>query len=235
MSNKIVGWAPLLEETYSKGLALFITKPISLFDTHIKKGNHRYKLCPASQDLSRNTFVIKSPFDCHFILDADKKSLEMFEPHIQSMDFYNMRSHQYGLDDEPIMSINFFQLFLTEDEGVEMTVTAPWFENVHNNFRVVPGRFMISDWWRPLDFAIQLPERRSEVRIKSGEPLFYVTFSTKDPSDVIHLKEIKVTKELDDFIHVTTGAKNYQPRCPLRSLYYYFRKFKKKPRLEFIE
>ena len=235
MSKIKVGWAPLFNDTYSKGLALLVTKPENLFDTHLKEGDHRYKLCPATQDLARNTFVIRSPFDAHFILDADQRQIEFIEPHVQSMDFYNMRSHQYSDKDEPIMSINFHQLFVTEHKDIELTMTAPWFENSHQSFRVVPGRFKISDWWRPIDFAIQLPNRRHEVKIKQGDPLFYITFSSRNPSDIVVLHELKITKELDDFIYATTGAKHYQPRCPLKTLYGLFNKFNKKPRLHYID
>ena len=45
----------------------------------------------------------------------------------------------------------------------------------------------------------------------------------------------KITKELDDFIYATTGAKHYQPRCPLKTLYGLFNKFNKKPRLHYID
>jgi hypothetical protein len=235
MSKITVGWAPLLNGVYSKGLTLLVTKPQNLFETHIKNGSHRHKLCPATLDLSRNTFVIRSPFDAHFILDADKRNIEFIEPHVQSMDFYNMRSHQYSETDEPIMSINFYQIFFTEEKDIEATVTAPWFEKNYHSFRVIPGRFKISDWWRPLDFAIQLPERRHEVIIKEGDPLFYITFSSRDPSDVFVLKELEITKELDDFINVTTGVKNYRPRCPLKNLYRLFNRYKHKPSLKFLD
>lgn len=235
MSKIEVGWAPLLTEDYAKGLALLVTKPESLFNTHMKSGDYRYKLCPATQDIARNTFVVKSPFDAHFILDADKRNIEFIDPHIQSMDFFNMRANQYSETDEPLMSINFYQLFFTEEKDIEATITAPWFELNHHNFRVVPGRFKISDWWRPLDFAIQLPNRKHEVKINRGDVLFYISFSSRDPSDVVTLREMKVTKELDEFIFATTGAKNYQPRCPLKTLYGLFNRYKKKPRLEFID
>lgn len=235
MSKVKVGWAPLLTEPWSRGLALFVNKPENLFDQHMRAGSHRYRLCPATRNLAQNTFVVKSPFDAHFILDADLRNIEFIQPHVQNLEFFNLRGHQYAETDEPIMSINFFQLFVTEQPDVEAMVTAPWFEKTQASFRVIPGRYRISDWWRPLDFALQLPQRRSEVKIRSGDVLFYITFSNRDPESRFLLEEIAVTPELDDFINVTTGAKNYRPRCPLRTLYGFFDKYKHKPRLEFID
>jgi hypothetical protein len=235
MSRILVGWAPYLETDYQKGLAFFAEKPISLYDTHIKSGNHKYKLCPANKDLTRNTFVVRSPFNAHFIVDADKRTIEFVQPNVQPFDFFHMRAGEYSDTDQPIMSINYHQIFVTENKDVEMTMTAPWFEETHHDFRVIPGRFKISDWWRPVDFAIQLKQRRQEIVIKRGDPLFYLTFVTKDPTDIVKIKEVKLTEGLKDILASATGAKHYQARCPLKTLYGVFSKYKRKPTLEFLE
>lgn len=235
MSKITVGWSPYLESDYQKGLAFFANKPINLYDTHMKQGSHRYKLCPATKDLAYNTFIVRSPFDAHFILDADKKTIEFISPYIQPVDFYFMREGQYSDTDQPIMSIHYHQIFVTENKNVEMTVTAPWFEETQQDFRVVPGRFKISDWWRPLDFAIQLKHRRQEIRIKKNDPLCYLTFVTGDPSDKVNMREVKLTNDLKSIITSAKDAKYYQPRCPLKTLYGLFNKYKKKPKLEFID
>lgn len=138
MSKITVGWSPYLESDYQKGLAFFANKPINLYDTHMKQGSHRYKLCPATKDLAYNTFIVRSPFDAHFILDADKKTIEFISPYIQPIDFYFMR-------------------------------------------------------------------------------------------------EVKLTNDLKSIITSAKDAKYYQPRCPLKTLYGLFNKYKKKPKLEFID
>lgn len=235
MSKIIVGWAPYLDTEYAKGLALFVTKPLSVFDSRMRAGNHRYKLCPATRDLARNTFIITAPFDAHFFLDADKRTIEFAGTSKQSFEFFNMRAEQYGTTDQPIMSINYFQLFVSQHENVELTMTAPWFEDGAAAFKIVPGRFNIGKWWRPLDVAMQLSGRQQEVKIKQGDVLFYVSFSTGNPDDVIELKEISVTKELQDFCNLSTGVKHYQPQCPFKTLYGLFKNYKKKPSLEFID
>jgi len=231
MSKVTVGWAPYLESDYQKGLAFLASKPISVYETHMKAGNHRYKLCPATRDLALNTFIVRSPFDAHFIVDADKKTIQFIEPYVQPFEFYHMRKGEYSDTDQPIMSINYHQVFVTEDKNVEMTVTAPWFEETQQDFRVVPGRFKISDWWRPLDFAIQLKERRQEVRIKKDDPLFYLTFITGDPSDVVVIKDVDLNDDLKSILASATDAKHYQPRCPMKTLYGIFNRYKRKPSL----
>jgi hypothetical protein len=201
----------------------------------MKHTDYRYRQCPATTDLARNTFIVRSPFDAHFTLDADQRTLEFHAPHVQSLDFFNMRDGQYGTSDAPLLSINFHQVFLTQHKNVELTITAPWFETDAQQFRVVPGRFCISSWWRPIDFALQLPERRSTVRIKKNQALFYVGFSTGNSTDRAELRDLKLTPQLENFMGICTQAKHYQPRCPLRTLYGLFDKYKHKPRLEFTD
>lgn len=235
MAKVTVGWAPYLDTEYAKGLAFFITKPLSVFDSKMRTGGHRYRLCPATRDLARNTFVVTAPFDAHFYLNADLRTIEFIGTNKQAFDFFNMRANQYGPADQPLMSINYYQLFVTEHEHVDMTMTAPWFEESTANFKIVPGRFNIGKWWRPLDVAMQLSNRQQEIKIKRGDVLFYVTFSTGNPDDIITLKEIQVTKDLQDFCNLATGVKHYQPKCPLKTLYGWFKQFKRKPRLRFLE
>ena len=235
MAKVTVGWAPYLDTEYAKGLAFFITKPLSVFDSRMRTGNHRYRLCPATRDLARNTFVVTAPFDAHFYLDADKRTIEFAGTGKQAFEFFNMRAEQYGPTDQPIMSINYYQLFVSQHDQVEMTMTAPWFEDSVAAFKIVPGRFNIGKWWRPLDVAMQLPERQQEIKIKQGDVLFYVTFSTGNSDDVVVLREIAVTKELQNFCNLATGVKHYKPQCPFKTLYGWFKQFKHKPKLEFID
>jgi hypothetical protein len=237
MAKITIGWAPLIYDC-TKGLALFIKKPESVYDTHIKEGEYKYKQCPATNSLTKNTFIVRSPFDANFVVDVDSHTLELIPPFVQPNDFFNMRKGQYGPNDQPLMSLNFHQIVLTEHEKVEATITAPWFEEAQNDFRVIPGRFMISDWWRPLDFAMQLRTRKQVVKIKRDEPLFYITISTKDPDDIAVMREVRLTEELKSFLNIATDSKYYQPRCPLKTLYGAFKHYIKRghrPKLEFID
>ena len=230
MSSLDIGWAPVFYEA-TRGLELFVTKPQSLYDTHMKHMDHRYRQCPATVSLARRTYVVTAPFDAHFVLDADARQIEFINPHVQPLDFFNFRDGQYVTDSEPLISLNFHQLFLAE-QSVDMQITAPWFEKQHSDFRVIPGSYDCGRWWRPVDFALQLPHRRSTVKIQRGQALFYVTFGT---DQTIRLRELRLTDQLQSFLGVCTQAKHYEPRCPLRTLYGLFDKYKHKPRLEFID
>lgn len=237
MSKITLGWAPYLYDC-TRGLEFFVKKPESVYTTHMKENGHKYKQCPATTNIARNTFIVRSPFDAAFIVDADKQTLEFVPGHEQPFEFFNMRKGQYGPEDQPIMSLNFHQILVTEHENVEASITGPWFEESQNNFRVVPGRLMISDWWRAIDFAIQLKSRQQLVKIKKDDPLFYITISTKDPDDVAIIRELKFTDELRKCLDATVDSKFYQPRCPLKNLYSAFKQYtarKHRPKLEFID
>jgi len=238
MAKKVIGWTPNVPAGCA-GLEFLLEKPESVFSRHMKNTEYRYKQCPSTLELARNTFVVVSPFDGHFKVNADTQQLEIFPPYFLPQEFFHMRPGQYGPNDPPLMSLNMHQLFITEEEGVEVVVTAPWFErNASSQFVISPGRVDISKWWRPLDCAFQLFEREQEVRICRGDPLFYISVRTGDPSDVVVVKEIKFTPELELYIKRNTDVKHFTPQCPLKSLYSMATrqiKLGKRPKLEFLE
>lgn len=238
MAKIVLGWAPYNTDS-SNGLLYLFSKPENVYNKHIKDGEYKHKQCPATIELTRKTFVIESPFDAHFILDADKRTLELIPPCNLPEKFFHIRKGQYGDKDFPVVSMNFYQLFVTEDKDVSITITSPWFEeSVNPAFRVVPGRFSISDWWRPLDFAMQLHNRRQEVKIKKGDPLYYVDVHTKNPEDSVIIKEIELDPPLVTFIQGALDYKFFRPMCPLKTLYGAFNQYTKRkhrPKLKFLE
>jgi hypothetical protein len=68
--------------------------------------------------------------------------------------------------------------------------------------------------------------------------LFYISVRTGDPSDVVVVKEIKFTPELELYVKRNTDVKHFTPQCPLKSLYSMATrqiKLGKRPKLEFLE
>lgn len=238
MAKITVGWCPIIDPKLA-GVELFMEKPESVFKAHMKDTEYKYRLCPATVEVARNTFVIRAPFDLHFKMRNDVRKIEIFGPTLPPEDFFYIRSDQYGENDTPLMSLYAHQLLMSEDKDVNILVTSPWFEvNTNTQFRIIPGRMNISKWWRALDLVFQLNEMDQEVFIKAGDPLIYVNFYTNDPDDVIVIKEVKLTEKLRIYVRMLTDAKFFQAKCPLNKLYNLANKFKslgKRPKLEFLE
>mgnify|MGYP001201945346 FL=1 len=235
---KVVGWCPWFD--YSTGLEMLVEPMESLFDKHMKGHRYNYNKCPSVNNVFKNTYVLTSPFDAHFELDLENNHIHLFHQSKDiPADFFHLREDEYGEKDDPIMSINFRMLFATEDNGIDLMVTSPYFEPLGSApLRIIPGRIHISDWWRPTEIAFQASSKKEIIKIKRGDPLLYATFSTVVPEDVIELKEIELTTELTDYVYSSVRFKWYHPRCPLSKLYKFSRIFTKKgkrPKLKFIE
>ena len=238
MAKITVGWCPIIDPKLA-GVELFMEKPESVFKTHMKDSGYKYKLCPATVEVARNTFIVNAPFDLHFKMRSELKQIELFGPTLPPEEFFYIRSDQHGETDTPLMSIYSHQLLLAEDNNVNIMVTSPWFEmNTNTQFKIIPGRMNISKWWRALDFAFQLNTMDQEVIIKAGEPLFYVNFYTDNPDDVVVIKEIQLTTELRTYVRMLTDSKFFQAKCPLNKLYSLaqrFKSMKKRPKLVYLE
>lgn len=235
MADITVGWCPIDAEL---GLLQLIEEPQSLYDKYLKGTKYRHLNCPATMDIYKNTFVVTSPFDCFFELDIENRQLHLFNKSKNfSEDFFHMREGEYGEKDDPLMSLKYHLLFMAEEDDIEMMMTAPYFEPKQNKLRIIPGKMNISKWWRPTDLAFQLNSRKESIKIKRGDPLFYVTFIPKTTGSFINLKEVELTKELKDYIESTVNMKWFAPRCPLSKLYSIADKFRKKgkrPKLKFL-
>lgn len=236
MAKKVIGWSPYVPAA-CVGIEFLMEKPQSVFSKYMKDTEYRYKYCPSTLELARNTFVVTAPCDLHFIVNADTQQLELIGNVSLPPAFFFMRPGQYGPNDPPLMSLDMHQLFLTEEKGIEIVVTAPWFErNASSQFIISPGRVDISRWWRPLDCAFQLFDRVQEVKISKGDALFYINVRTGDQSDVVVLKDIRVTPELERYIQKCTDLKHFQKACPLKTLYgMAANRMHKRPKLEFLE
>ena len=238
--NKVtVGWCHWNTDS-SIGIEMLVDDPLqSLYSRDLKGHKYKYAECPSSNEIFKNTYVLSSPFDAYFEVDLETKQINLFSKHTNMpREFFHLREDEYGEADEPIFSLNFHMLFVTEDLGVDLRVTSPHFELPGvSPLIIIPGRVNISDWWRPTDLAFQLSSKKEVVRIKKGDPLLYVNFSTSTPEDIIELKEIELTQTLKDYVMSTTKMKWYHPRCPLSKLYSISRAFTKKgkrPKLKFL-
>jgi hypothetical protein len=61
------------------------------------------------------------------------------------------------------------------------------------------GRFPIDVWPRKLVWAFEWHDGASEIHINRGDPWFYLSFETEDPSRRTRLIEADMTKELREY------------------------------------
>tara|TARA_R110002020_G_scaffold388764_1_gene599461 strand:+ start:383 stop:1114 length:732 start_codon:yes stop_codon:yes gene_type:complete len=177
-------------------------EPQSLFKNKVKdKDKNRQKdmpgfdECTAFQDLGTHTLVIKNPIQTH------TKFTNFYLPDRQSPVVPTSKNsiHSEILRDDTLTGQKMFDYHMPHiffaDKSVDITLTAPYFHQTkHTEYgAVVPGRYDIGSWFRPLRFEINLWEGINEWKIEENEPLAYVNFSTQEK---IKLHRFHLTSKL---------------------------------------
>jgi hypothetical protein len=177
-----------------------------------------YTKCPAFVDACRNGFVIKSPVDINITLDHSKKTLTTDR---YGQDFYECEINNRGDQSSPsnpfLMSL-FPKILFYAKEPVEveqldlMVLTAP------ANVKTIPGKFDISKWIRPVEWAIEVDHSVTTLSIKTGDPLFMVRFKTLGNIPV-KLVRVNQTIELGATVNAFLSVKKQRPKLKLKQLY----------------
>ena len=74
------------------------------------------------------------------------------------------------------------------------------------------GRFPIHIWPRELTWAFEWHDTSSDLIIRRGDPWFYVSFETEDPSRHVRLVEAEMTEQLKAYTNGMRGVTNYVSR-----------------------
>jgi hypothetical protein len=147
-----------------------------------ERAGAKYLKCPAFSKNLQNTFVVTSPFDLTFTFDAEKRTV-CTDRYGQTFydDFVRDRAEETSTDNPILFSVALHYLFFSFD-SVEMEQTDIPILNTasNNNIRIIPGKFNISKWLRPIDFAVEVIDPTKPVTLKAGDPIFCVTFTTKN-------------------------------------------------------
>jgi len=205
-----------------------VAKKVSL-----KDNLNDFLRCPAFSDLARNTFVHRAPVDTHATLDfARKRSSNIFD---NPLDETKYRVKLDFMREPTIQGHNLIQytwpiLFFSEEDSMMATLTAPYFERtVSSQYGViVPGRFDIGRWFRPMNMEFQLWEGVSEIRVAADEALCYVHFDTDKK---IVFKKFIMTREMDKLVISILRASPFRRFARLSDRYRVFEQSQSKQRV----
>jgi hypothetical protein len=179
-----VYWA-CLEEEWMRAKS-----PTNLFKDYLIKNklntNNKESFfpgCPAFKDEIYNVYCLKSIYDYSFFIENDLVKSEInnqlfFDNHINIRNF-----------NEKIFSFKNYYIFFSEEKSLKISMFQPYLENnnINNNCIVIPGKFDIGKWYRPLDFAFIL--KNNYFSIKEKETFAYLKFHTKEKINFIQYKE----------------------------------------------
>lgn len=151
-----------------------------------------FSVCPAHTDFIKNIFIIRSPIDLEFDYSYPKgiitKDIELARL------MFDVRFNVDSL--YPQIELNLQHYFISDSSCEVIALPAfMHYNNFTNNATVIPGKFDIGKWVRPISCSFELKTKEGSVSIKKGDALFYIKFNTHN---AVKLEKIKETsKELE--------------------------------------
>ena len=227
MKKKTVYWAPwyILQDMYNWNI-LFL-EPKRLLNNIVEETKdlkcERVKSmwrCPAFNNLGKNTFYVENPLTTEFdIVDNTEKGKELVYTGLHKYLCQlskNGNTFTYGLN----------YIFFSEDD-LELMVTSPHFSknvNYTKYARLVPGRYNISKWFRPVSLEMLFDDNQTHFRMEEYEHLAYFTFLT---DDVVEMKRFDLNDNLRKISETCSDVSSWWANVPLVNRYERFLKIKK--------
>lgn len=176
--------------------------------------------CPAVINLESRYFMVRCPFDLAIGFGRDKDGrpglvnrlgpASPIRPKMFSEAITLVGETEWRYEGRPTIQLKLPYVFVA-DEPVYMTQL-----DAFAHYRRVPlpgtifgGRFPINVWPRPLMWAFEWHEPEKDIRLRRGDPLFYLHFEAEGPERPIALVEAERTPEVLAYLEHITGAVNY--------------------------
>lgn len=176
--------------------------------------------CPAVINLESRYFLVRCPFDIHIGFDRDQngkpvlKNLAGTQSGIRASKLgeklHITNEVEWRLKGVPTIQLALPYVFIA-DEPVYASQISPF---MHYMKEPLPGtifgvRFPINVWPRPLMWAFEWHDTSKPIKLKRGDPLFYLMFETLPQDRSVVVKEVELTPELKDYMELISGAVNY--------------------------
>lgn len=228
MSNDITNiyWSPaFVDENMNWGI--LYPDPISLHNELRPKmtKSERYKnmfYCPAFKGLTSNTFVFKNPMDADYYIDELGTIKNNLKNGIRSI-----IAHEPSIDNSILFTYGLEYIFFAEDADIEVTVTSPYFDTPNHLIygNIVPGKFSISNWFRPINTEFNLKPGVKQLKIQKDEPILYITFNTNKK---INLIRFDMNKSLTMSKNVCASSSTWESWVSLAARYKRFKESRMK-------
>lgn len=197
--------------------------------------------CPAVNNLERNLFEILAPFSIELSVERRGEKFDLYFDDVATRideDLFNkhiffMPQDQWRSKDRPMLQIMVPYVFVT-DEDCAICQLPPFLDSTSRRWPgvMVAGSYPFKYWPRSLNWAFEWDDLSSPLKIKRGDPLFYVKFDTPntnssvalslihDPSEIItYKKKIEgVVKYTNGSLELIKEAKQYRPKFFLKGV-----------------
>lgn len=186
--SNITNDSPISKSLYFDPIKISNASSFNDYDPEAKHNN--FKLCPAYLDFTSNLFGLKFPIDYTLAVEQDSLNVKQ---HDQDFFEYFVGIRDF---DRKFFSYNIKIVFFC-DQDLDLSLEPPFLEDndIANKSIVMPGKFNIGKWLRPIDFAFFLKQDVNEYHISRGDIFNYARFHCNEPVELI---KFEYTKELMD-------------------------------------
>ena len=161
----------------------------------------KYIECPAFTDYYKNCFLVRAPYDIEIEVKKTAENVKYFNIKDKDQDFCNKyifdRNNENSLFS--MISLEYSYLFYSEKSVMIEMIPAGLHlhESEHlKNTMLIQGTFDISKWYRGIGYAFEIIDDNIPVKIKRGDPVFYVRFLTDEKINIVYEHENKYVDNL---------------------------------------
>jgi hypothetical protein len=216
-------WWPFSTDNIQDGWLNFLPEPKHYYPLlKIQREGAAYLKCPAIAETFKNSFVVCCPFD--MVLSFDKKTKSVTTDRY-GQEFYDAfivnrcLKDTYDPKNPMVFSIVTNYVFFSDDSvEIELRDVPLLTSSSTSNIKILPGKFNISKWLRTIEFAAEVIDDTKPVVLKAGDPLYMITFTTKNNVPVKLTRRLE-TDELRSAVFACTGLKRVRPGLKLRECY----------------
>ena len=178
-------------------------------------------VCPAAVDHDARLFEIPCPVDLHLgvklgedvqiaNLAGDRSPIR--NKHLRQM-FAVVNRSEWRDPARPLIQFKTPYIFLA-DEPIWMSQVAPYYHFANPAWPgvLVGGRMPLDVWPRGMIWAFEWCDTSKPLISKRGDPWFYVSFETMDPSRRVRMIEAEYTPEFAEYYKGISGVTNYVNR-----------------------
>lgn len=190
-----------------KRMAYFAPEPVYK-NIAASRPEEDFLVCPGIQDFYKNTFLVRAPFDFTAQIGRDGNLIipQDAPEGVTSRLVKRVKDKSTYFS----MSIRIDYIFATDAEDVIIEQLPAIMEHSDfvSNTRVICGRFNMSKWIRPFDFAFEVVDPTKPIAFKRGDPLYYIRFTSKinDKVEMVHVEE---SKEINDIAQASLDLKAF--------------------------
>jgi hypothetical protein len=181
------------------------------------------QVCPAAIDFDARHFVVPCPVDVHLRLKLEQgkppalENVDGLKSTVRSKTLGQMvtiiNRPEWRHPDKPILQFTTPYVFLADDP-VYINQVPPYLDYIDPAWPGVPisGRFPIHIWPRHLVWAFEWHDTTKDLILARGQPWFYVSFETYDPTSRFRLVEAEMTPDVRRYVESIVGVTNYVNR-----------------------